>query len=98
MAANKNYTTHLNSYDEAAALQQLLQAANAMLEAENQRFDADSDDVCCDEFTITVAGIQTAFIAGAPQYEALMQFIQHIAAENMYDVDFDKQTVKGWHD
>lgn len=93
MTANKNYTTHLNCYSEAAALQQLLQAATAMLEAENQRIESDSDDAYQEQFTITVAGIQTAFIAGAPQYEALMQFIQHIAAENFYAVDFDKATV-----
>lgn len=93
MTTNKNYTTHLNCYSEAAALQQLLQAANAALEAENQRFNADSDDVCCDEFTITIAGVQTAFILGGPQYQALTEFIQSIAAENFYAVDFDKATV-----
>ena len=94
MTANKNYSTHLNSYSEAAALQQLLQAANAALDAENQRIEADSDDAYREQFTITIAGVQTAFILGGPQYQALTEFIQSIAAENFYAVDFDNATVK----
>lgn len=94
MTANKNYSTHLSSYSEAAALQQLMQAAADAIDAENQRFEADSNNIVFEEFTITVAGVQTAFILGGVQYQALVEFVKSIADENFYAVDFDKQTVE----
>lgn len=89
--SNKNYTTHLNQYNEPDALQQLLVAMHDALVKQNERFE--SDDWLGDEFTITVNGIQTAFYLGGPQADAIYAFVQHIASENGYEVDIDKNTV-----
>ena len=88
---NKNYCTNLPGYNEAEALQQLLQAASSALDKQCKSFEAgiDSDE----EFTITVNGVQTAFYLGGPQFDALIKFIKSIAAENFYSVDVDKHTV-----
>ena len=45
------------------------------------------------QFTININGKQHAFMLGAAQYEALIQFIKHIVNENLYELDFDKKTV-----
>ena len=89
----KNYTTR-HQYNEAEALQQLLAAVNNALDAQNKRFEQQPDDYIDEEFTITVNGIQTAFILGGPQSQALFEFIQHIADENFYAVDFNNAIVE----
>lgn len=94
---NKNYDIHLQSYDEASALQQLLRATITATTLQAERFEnADDDTYGLDDeqFTITIAGVQTAFMLGGPQTQALFEFIESISAENFYAVDFDTQTVK----
>lgn len=88
---NKNYRTTLPSYNEPEALNQLLKAAEAAIEKQNSSFD--TDDEFYDEFTITINGVQTAFYLGGPQFDALLAFVDHIAGENFYAVDFNKMTV-----
>ena len=90
---NKNYKTTLPSYNEPEALDQLLKAAEAAIERQNDAFD--TADEYNDEFTITINGTQTAFYLGGPQFDALLAFVDHIAAENLYAVDFNKMTVTG---
>lgn len=90
---NKYYSILLDSYKESEALQQLLRAVNDALDAENKRFERDAQYAGCEQFTITVGGVQTAFVLGGPQTQALCEFIQSIAAENFYAVDFDNDTV-----
>lgn len=92
---NKNYNTHLNSYNEAEALDQLIKAAHSLMTKVADSFESADDSAENYEFTITVDGIQTAFYAGGPQIEALYSFIKHIADENFYYVDFDKMSVEG---
>ena len=92
---NKQYNTNLNSYNESEALQQLLRTTFDALNAETERIEADASDAWQEQFTITVGGVQTAFILGGPQVEALVAFIQHIAGENLYSVDIDKRIVEG---
>lgn len=92
---NNNYSTHLNNYKESEALDQLLKSAISLIDKVAKSFESDSDSDENYEFTINVDGTQTAFYAGGPQIEALYAFIEHIAAENFYDVDIDGGTVKG---
>ena len=91
---NLHYSTNIDSYNEAEALQQLLKAASEAL-ADTCSALEDNKDLAFD-FTITVNGVQTAFICGAPQIEALYRFVSYVATENMYIVDFNKMTVTGW--
>lgn len=91
--SNKQYNTALNTYNEAEALQQLLRAAHEAIVADNDRIESNAD-YSLDQFTITIAGVQTAFHLGGPQLEALYRFVQHVATENFYTVDFDRLTVE----
>ena len=91
MYENKQHNTYLNEYNEAAALQQLLQALHSALDTQNKKFESDSEDL--DQFTITVGGVQTAFYLGGPQSEAIYKFVQHVANENFYEVDIHNATV-----
>lgn len=91
---NTNYNVNNPQYNEAAALQQLLVTAHNMLEDADKALEAGDDHWC--QFTITINGVQTAFLAGAPQFEALIAFVNHIAGENLYEVDTENKTVKGW--
>ena len=90
---NKYYSTNLDSYEESEALQQLLIAADDAITQVAEQLEINDDFFS--EFTITINGIQTAFITGAPQIEALYAFIQHIAAENLYAVDMNEMKVIG---
>lgn len=99
------HTTFSNSYNEAEALQQLLQTTTETLShlddnivkmCDNGETVESTDLDVVDEFYITVGGIQTAFYIGPAQYEALCAFIRHLAGENLYEVNFDDCTVKGW--
>ena len=45
------------------------------------------------QFTININGKQHAFMLGAAQYEALIQFVKHIASENRYDIDYENNKV-----
>ena len=91
--SNKNYSTHLSTYNESEALQQLLVALHDALS--DERFEQHEQDVMNDQFTITVNGVQTAFYLGGPQAEGLYAFVKHIAYENFYEVDLNKCTVVG---
>lgn len=89
---NKNYSTRLSTYDEANALQQLLETINEA--TSNERFERYEDDVMQDEIVISIAGKQTAFYLGGPQIAALHAFVDHIADENCYIVDYTDSTVQ----
>ena len=91
---NIQYDTNLNSYKEAKALQQLLRAIDDAERLDNEKFASGDENIPLDQFTITIAGIQTAFIVGGPQTDALREFVAYIASDNGYAVDFDKSTVE----
>ena len=91
MTANKHYRTGLSTYKESEALQQLMQTIDTALS--DERFKQSEDDVMSDEILITIGGTQTAFYLGGPQVDGLMAFIDHIANENCYEVDFKNSTV-----
>ena len=84
-------TRHQN-YKESAALQVLLEALSAALEDSNDYFD-ETDEWLDPDITITVGGISTAFYLGGPQTQAICMFIESIAEENGYEVDFKNNTV-----
>lgn len=90
-------STYLPNYSESAALQDLLKCVNTALDERNYRFEIDPQNAVDDQFIITVGGRSIAFYLGGPQTEALFRFVEHIAGENLYSVDFDKLTVDGWH-
>ena len=90
---NNNYNVSTLSYKESEALQQLLTAANDALVRDNERFEQRAADAGSESFTITVNGVQTAFILGGPQFDAICNFIQTIADENGYAVDYNNGTV-----
>lgn len=100
MKAKKNtqYTIARRTYNEAEALKQLLEATDAALndwlEEVEASADRDDDVVDVSEFTITVGGVQTAFVLGGPQVAALHQFVKHIASEKTYYVDISTNTVE----
>ena len=84
---------HLPGYSEGLALHMLLLTANLTLdESDDQEW---IDNNIHHHFTITVDGRSIDFIFGAPQYEALLAFIDHLAAENMHYVDPDYKYVEG---
>ena len=91
---NKYYNVQANDYNESKALQQLLVAACSAVDKDADRFDRDADDAGIESFTITVNGVQTEFILGGPQLDALIAFIEHISAENGYAVDLKQLTVE----
>ena len=90
-------STYLPNYSESAALTDLLKCVNTALDERNYRFELDSQNFVDEQFTITVGGRSIAFYLGGPQAEALYRFVEHIAAENLYSVDFENNTVDGWH-
>lgn len=54
---------------------------------------AASDVEQAQQFTICINGKQHAFMLGAAQYDALIQFVKHITSENIYDVDYENNKV-----
>lgn len=90
----QTYNNVHDDYSECAALQDLLQATCRELDRGCKRLEVGSYDYS--NFTINIGGKSIAFNLGGPQAEALFRFISHIADENAYEVDFDKQTVDGW--
>lgn len=79
----------LKDYNEANALQKLLQAMNDQLEVANEQFHINNNS----SFSITIGGVSIAFILGGPQVQALCEFITAVSDENGYTVDFLKSTV-----
>lgn len=90
---NNYYNVQASSYEESGALQQLLRAACSAADKDLERFDRNADDAGIESFTITVDGVQTEFILGGPQLDALIAFIDYIAGENGYAVDLKELTV-----
>ena len=88
---NNQYNVALKSYNQAAALEQLLKTAHAAVDNFIDRMDDDERGHF--QFTITINGVQTAFMFGSPQHDALLSFIEHIADEYGYIVDYDNETV-----
>ncbi len=81
-------------YSEAYALQMLLRMADYACDesAELINFD-DGEIVGCEHFTINIAGRSIDFIMGGPQYDALCKFVDSLAEENGYWVNFKKSRV-----
>lgn len=78
-------------YSEAHALQMLLRMASYAADESTEltNFD-DGETVSYEHFTINIAGHSIDFLAGGPQLEALCKFVDSIAAENGYLVNFNK--------
>ena len=79
------------NYNEAEALQQLLVAVDIAADDFLER--CQQHDDWTGQFTINIAGQSVAFHIGGPQIDALYDFVQHIADENFYSVDFENNTV-----
>lgn len=98
----QTYSTLIDGYDEAAALQELLQTTNRICQKMNSRYEEAlttgnaSADPVDEQYTINIGGKSIAFHLGGPQVDALYAFIEHIAGENMYQCDIDAGTVIGW--
>ena len=90
---NNTYNANLSGYKESAALQRLLEAVDIALHDQNERFESDDADWLNDQIIISIAGVQTAFYLGGPQVDAIYAFVQHIADENGYEVDINRNTV-----
>ena len=88
----KTSNVHYNDYREHEALQELLLAANALLDDEHRRME---DGIYISQFTINIAGKSIAFYAGPAQIEGILAFIDHMAKENLYEVHFDTGVVIG---
>jgi hypothetical protein len=72
-------------YNEQEALQQLKNAAEIALNRSNEEYEqSDDSDYHYEQLTITVDGKSFALVLGGPQFQALINFIDHIAYENMY--------------
>lgn len=79
-------------YREHLALQALIRAADFA-------FDDVSDMLetvphYSDTITITVGGTAVQFYLGPSQYEALHTFVDHLARDHLYTVNYDNLTVK----
>lgn len=79
------------NYNEAEALQQLMRAAAAACDDSVERMTQHKD--FSGQFTVNINGQSIAFYLGGPQIDALYAFIEHIAAENFHEVNFDDKTV-----
>ena len=82
-----------DNYSEGLALHKLLVRTNLAFE-ESSEEDWINKDIY-HHFTIIVDGEAIDFMLGAPQYEALIKFIEHVAAENMHYVAPNLKYVKG---
>lgn len=87
---NTSDVSHYN-YREAAALQCLMRAADAAIEDSMERMQHHQD--YSGQFTINIGGQSIAFFLGGPQVDALYAFIEHIAAENLHEVNHNERTV-----
>lgn len=82
----KNSNIQHPEYSEPAALQELLLAANEAVEEANDKADIDRDYLNT-SFNIDIGGRSIAILLGGPQYQALINFVESIAAENGYLVN-----------
>lgn len=81
-------------YNEAQALQELMIAASEAITEMNDKYEeTDNYDYMDGSFTINVGGKSIAFLHGGPQHQALCIFIDSIAEENGYAVDYRNHTV-----
>lgn len=91
-----NSTDRINhpDYHEREALQRLLQAANDSLAEMIDQYEAtDNYDYMDGSFTICINGQSIAFLHGGVQHQALMTFIESIAQENGYGIDYERNLV-----
>ncbi len=70
-----------NHYSEAEQLTTLLTAFTRLMER-----DVENDEVSY--VRIYVGNNRVKLLAGAPQFEGICKMVEHIAGENLYDVDF----------
>lgn len=81
-------TIYHPQYDEQEALQQLKNAAEIALNRSNEEYEQNDDsDYHYEQLTIIVNGKSFAFILGGPQFQALINFVNHIADENLYVIN-----------
>jgi len=99
LAMKNNYNNDINysntlhrHYNEAFALETLLKAISDALEYDMAETDANNSKPG-EQITINVAGKAIAFYIGGVQIDALYNFIQSIADENGYEVDYKNSTV-----
>lgn len=91
---NPQCPTTSGTYNEAAALQQLLVATKATISHQSELLEAEKFDEADNiSFTITIGGVQTEFFLLAPQAQALFNFIDSLASENDFTVDYRNNTV-----
>lgn len=81
----KIYNSDVNNlkYNEDSALHQLSTAINVVTAELNDDYML-TDDYPTAQFTIAIGGVSTAFLIGGPQIQALVAFIDSLAAENGY--------------
>ena len=91
---HRNYSTHINGYYEAAAIQELLQIMHDTIVEDQIEFEEELCELENDQqIEITIAGRTIAFYFGGPQLEALYAFCEHLASENWYSIDTEQCTV-----
>lgn len=84
---------YLPDYSEGLALHKLLVTLNLAFEESSEEEWIYADKY--HHFNIVVDGVAVDFMLGAPQYEALIKFIEHVAAENMHYVAPNLKYVQG---
>ena len=90
------HDVNIEGYSEPDALQCLLVNLDKALENDTKRFEQKQGNFVSDQFTISIFGVTCAFMVGAPQADALCRFVKSICDENLYEVDIEKNVVKGW--
>lgn len=85
--ASKNYDIRAYGYNEAEALQQLVDTITKVAIEENERIEQGIYVSGCEQFTINIGGLQFAFPLNAPQCCALDAFVERLASESGYTID-----------
>lgn len=71
------------------------QMLDTLLKAMYKQMEADLNEDSTSDFLIIINNTVVHFTLGGPQFEGLLAFINHIAAENWHEVDLDNRTVTG---
>ncbi|HZK25112.1 MAG TPA: hypothetical protein VFC74_06960 [Oscillospiraceae bacterium] len=83
-----------DSMNEANELSRLMKAMTKQMQSDNDRYEENPDaDFNISNITITVGDETIRLVLGGPQAAGIHSMIQHIASENMYCVDFDRDEV-----
>lgn len=57
------------------------------------KVDSNSDEYLDSYYKIEIAGEAIELYCGGPQLEGLYKLIEHIAAENLYDINYENKIV-----